>query len=229
MRLGVTLDLEPTGQEYLPLTLARPTSHPKQLLDLLRPSLESLTLPAPVRGVRIDAEQRYEERAQQWVLGEGPQGDAALDVVLAKLTTALGAPNLGSAELRDSHQPEAAYQLAPFHPPSAAPGLLGELPEQQENAAALPSELRERPVRLLPSPSPLDAEVDGQGRPLYVRLWGQRRRVLGVAGPERLSGEWWGSQRFRRDYFRVRCEGVGAVWLFRDADDGRYYLQGLFD
>lgn len=157
-------------------------------------------------------------------------------MVLARLATALGAPSLGAARLEEAHRPETAYSIVPFQLPRVAEGLLGELepprepvPVAAKDASAEPEVSTERPARLLPSPTPLETEVDGQGRPTHLQLWGKRRRVTRVSGPERLAGEWWGASRYRRDYYRVSCEGVGAVWLFKDADDGRYYLQGLFD
>jgi protein ImuB len=58
---------------------------------------------------------------------------------------------------------------------------------------------------------------------------GKRRRAMAVAGPERIWGEWWSGAPYRRDYYRVHFEGVGPVWVYRDATDGRFYLQGLFD
>ena len=33
----------------------------------------------------------------------------------------------------------------------------------------------------------------------------------------------------RRDYYRVLFEGLGPVWVYREAKDGRYYLHGMFD
>ena len=38
-----------------------------------------------------------------------------------------------------------------------------------------------------------------------------------------------GGGGYGRDYYRVHLEGVGLAWVFRDARDGRFYLQGLFD
>ena len=229
VKLSLTLKLESGAPQQLAIGLARPSAQPKLLLGLLRPSLETLRLSAPVTEVAVLADQVCEDRAQQQTLGEGPQGDADLEVVMARLTTTLGAPSVGAAELQDSHRPEMAYGIRPFRPPRSATGLLGELAPSAERVNTALEESTRRPTRLLPSPAPLDAEVDEGGRPMFVRIWGQRRKVMRMAGPERLAGAWWGNDRYRRDYYRVQCEGVGAIWLFRDADDGRYYLQGLFD
>ena len=89
--------------------------------------------------------------------------------------------------------------------------------------------MRERPARLLEQPATLDAEVAESGELLAAWLLGKRRRVMSLAGPERLSGEWWAADPYSRDYYRVHFEGLGPAWVFRDAKDGRFYLQGLFD
>jgi protein ImuB len=49
-----------------------------------------------------------------------------------------------------------------------------------------------------------------------------------MEGPERLGGEWW-NVPFERDYWRVRLEGLGDCWIYRDGRDGRLWLHGFFD
>ena len=88
---------------------------------------------------------------------------------------------------------------------------------------------QERPSRLVPRPTPLDAELGPEGELRSARLQGARRRVVALTGPERLSGEWWAPEPYSRDYYRLHLEGLGPVWVFRDAQDGRFYLQGFFD
>jgi protein ImuB len=97
------------------------------------------------------------------------------------------------------------------------------------------------------------AEGEG-GRVTALRVEGRARTVLAIDGPERLRGEWWtptaerGSAAsahlapgahlvastdlagpFDRDYYRVRLEGLGDCWVYRDGGDGRLYLHGFFD
>ena len=61
-----------------------------------------------------------------------------------------------------------------------------------------------------------------------LRVDGRARAVVAMDGPERLRGEWWASG-FDRDYYRVRLDGLGDCWVFRDGGDGRLYLHGFFD
>jgi protein ImuB len=75
--------------------------------------------------------------------------------------------------------------------------------------------------------APIVAEGEG-GRLTALRIDGRARAVLAMEGPERLRGEWWGGP-FDRDYYRVRVEGLGDCWIYRDGGNGRLWLHGFFD
>jgi protein ImuB len=229
VRLGFVLTLDPTGKLEVPLTLARPTARAKLLLDLARHRLGELRLENPVGALAVKVEEDCEDRGQQLALGDRPEGDAALEVVMSRLVTTLGEDSLFAAALAAVHRPEEAYAPRAFRPPGEHRRLEGELVRQVEEAAPVDEALRERPSRMLPRPATLDAEVAASGELLAAWLQGKRRRVTAMEGPERLSGDWWAETPFSRDYYRVHFEGLGPAWVFRDARDGRFYLQGMFD
>ncbi|WP_225411167.1 Y-family DNA polymerase [Stigmatella hybrida] len=229
VQLTFTLQLDPRGHVELPLTLARPTARSKLLLDLARHRLSDLKLENPVAALSIRVDEHSEDRGQQLALGDAPEGDAALEVVLSRLATTLGEDALFCAALETVHRPEQAYAARAFRPPPATRAMAGELLPQEEREVSVEEALRERPSRLLEAPTPLEAEITESGELLAAWLLGRRRRVTAMAGPERLSGEWWAETPFSRDYYRVHVEGLGPAWVFRDARDGRFYLQGLFD
>jgi len=84
-----------------------------------------------------------------------------------------------------------------------------------------------RPTRLLAAPRLAVAEGEG-GRITAIRLGARAWQVLALEGPERISGEWWASP-FDRAYWRVRLDGLGDCWIYRDGADGRLWLHGFFD
>jgi protein ImuB len=133
--------------------------------------------------------------------------------------------------LADDHRPEAAHAPGPFRPPRREPGMFAEARRVQSPAPpASPDWQLERPVRLLAGEGePLDVELDALGALRSARVLGKRRSVLAIAGPERLGGHWWSETPFQRDYYRVHFEGLGPAWVYRRADEGRFYLHGLFD
>ena len=199
------------------------------LLDLARHQLSDLRVETPVAGISVRVDEHNEDRGQQLALGDTPEGDAALEVVLSRLATTLGEESLFSASLEAVHRPEQAYAAREFLPPASALGMAGELLRETEAEEPVREALKERPSRLLEHPATLDAEVAESGELLSAWLLGKRRRVMAMAGPERLGGEWWAQDPYSRDYYRVHFEGLGPAWVFRDARDGRFYLQGLFD
>lgn len=228
VRLTFALRLDPSGARDVSVCLARPSAQAKLLLELAKHQIDNLTLDNPVAGLRVRVEESCEDRGQQLSLGDDPSGDAALEVVLSRLTSALGEEALFSAELAPVHRPESAYVPRPFRLPAVHERKESRAGARQP-AAKVDAVLLERPSRLLAQPAALDADLGAQGALVAARLMGKRRKVTAIAGPERLTGEWWAPAPLARDYFRVHFEGLGPVWVYRDAQDGRFYLQGMFD
>jgi protein ImuB len=240
-RLRLTLLLEPRGEERLDLPLARPGADAGPWLVPLRERIGALRLPAPVRGLRLSVVEAAEVPAEQLAVGDRPEVRRALEVVLSRLAARLGEAALFAAAPADRHRPEAAYQAAPFSGPGRgawagkAPGNGGTRGTARRGAdlagtpgdAASASTLPVRPTRLLEPPRPVVAEGEG-GRLTALRIDGVAHGVVALAGPERLAGEWW-SDPFDRDYYRVRLEQLGDLWVYRDGRDGRLWLHGFFD
>ncbi len=246
VRLEAELSLDQGLSLDLSLVLARPSAQGKLLLELLRHRLADTQVSRPVTGVALTVREACADRGRQLVLGDAPAGDAALEVVLARLQSALGPGQLFSARPTARHRPEDSWSPEAFAPPDAGrvSDLLGLLdvppppprerpvsgalrPEPDDDEEGLP--VTHRPARLFPEPTPLEAQLTAAGALGWLTLLGRRRRVEATWGPERLAGEWWAEQGFARDYYRVLLEGVGELWVFRDGRDGRFYAQGLFD
>jgi protein ImuB len=228
VKLSMVFRLNPAGEHRVELVLAQPSSRAPLLLELARHRIADHTFAAPVGGIGVKVEECCEDRAHQRVLGQAPEGDAALDVVLSRLSSALGSHSLFTAELAPFHRPERAYHPKPFRPPACDKGLLNGTAEGQRASTPEPGGL-ERPSRFFERPLLLQMEMSAQGRAVAARLSGQRRKVLAIAGPERLCGDWWEENPYDREYYRVHFEGLGQVWIFRDQRDGKFYLQGYFD
>ncbi|HEY6002639.1 MAG TPA: DNA polymerase Y family protein, partial [Anaeromyxobacter sp.] len=215
-RLRVVLKLDPRGEERIVAPLAAPTASAARWLLPLKEHLFSLRLAGAVTGLKLAATEVAPLAAEQLAIGDRPEALAALEGVLARLAVRLGDGAMFSAEPVERYRPEQAYRPVPFQPPRRAPprnGASGEAPP--------------RPTRLLSAPRPIVAEGEG-GRLTALRVDGRARDVLAISGPERLRGEWWLAP-FDRDYYRVRLEGLGDCWVYRDGRDGRLYLHGFFD
>ena len=229
IRVTLTLKLDPPGEERVCLILARPSARSKLLLELARHRIADLTLPNPIVALKATVDQFCEDPETQLCLGDEPEGDAALEVVLSRLSSVLGEDALFCAQLQPVHRPEAAYAPKSFHPPAPERGLLADAERSVRTIPHSDEVLVQRPSRLLERPASLAVDLDQEGDLRSARLLGKHRKVLAVSGPERVCGEWWADASYNRDYYRVYFEGFGPAWIFRDHRDGQFYLQGMFD
>ncbi len=218
-RLRVVLRLDPRGEERLEVPLAAASAAPGRWLLPMKEHLFSLRLPAAVVALRLVAVEVAAVAPEQLAIGDRPEALAALEGVLARLAVRLGDAALFAAEPVDRHRPEGAYRPVPFRS--------GGRRRRTSAPAAVDAPEPPRPTRLLAAPAPVVAEGEG-GRLTALRVDGRPRAVLAFEGPERLRGEWWAGP-FDRDYYRVRLEGLGDCWVFRDGGDGRLWLHGFFD
>jgi protein ImuB len=227
-RLKLVLRLDPRGEERLLVPLARPTTEPASWLGPLRERIFALRLPAAVIGLRLAAIEVAVLRAEQLAIGDRPEAMAALETVLARLAGRLGDDALFAAEPVERHRPEAAYRPIPFRRERrGTPSKAAAPPDGPVGPDDPPPLGRFRPTRLLAEPRPLIAEGEG-GRITALRVEGHAHAVESMEGPERLGGEWW-NRPFERDYWRVRLDGLGDCWIYRDGRDGRLWLHGFFD
>lgn len=237
VRLTVSLELDSREKKEVGLVLARPSAQSKLLVELIRHRLTDLVVRRPICALTVTLDECCADRGRQLNLGDAPAGEAALEVVLSRLQSALGEEALFGVELVDTHRPEAAWREKRFS--------LSEVPERAlgwwESAAASkavvaakpalapPVDSLERPARLLREPAALPAELSPTGALISLNLLGRKRRVTAMFGPERLAGDWWSERPYARDYYRVVLEGVGALWIFKDGKSGQFFAQGVFD
>jgi protein ImuB len=93
---------------------------------------------------------------------------------------------------------------------------------------------RERPLRLLPVPEPVEAMAPvPDDPPVLFRRRGKAFRVRAADGPERLEGEWWLKDEPPRDYYQVEDEEGRRYWLYRQGlyepgSPPRWFLHGVF-
>jgi protein ImuB len=71
--------------------------------------------------------------------------------------------------------------------------------------------------------------VAPDGPPVSFHTKAHRHEVARSWGPERIETGWWRGRPVRRDYYRVETTTGRRYWLFRQLDDGRWYLHGTFE
>jgi hypothetical protein len=83
-------------------------------------------------------------------------------------------------------------------------------------------------LRAIRPPRPV--EVFGAwDEPDFVRGAGFGGRVVALAGPWRLAGEWWTDDGFARDYYDVSLSDGGVYRLYRDRRTAAWFVEGEYD
>jgi protein ImuB len=205
--------------------LARPSARPEVLLEHCRALLERWPLSAPVTGVAIAITATARPAGGQGeLLATGRRDDAAAAAATARLAAALGNDAVVRPAARDAHAPERAGAWVPAD---------GEEETSIPHAAtdggglATAATVTGRALRLLEPPEAVEMEHSA-GVPCAMWWRGARLPFRRIEGPERLSGDWWRDDAYRRDYWRCESEtGGGSFVVFQASDD--WFVHGWYD
>jgi protein ImuB len=225
--LHLELGLESGELFSRPVRLAAPTLEVPVLVSLIRLTLEKDSPREPVERVRLVATPGGVETAQLDLFLPPLPAPSELAVTVARLEALCGSGRVGAPGLEDTHHPEAGH-VDPF----ARENSQTPPPSLQGGSPPPPSALALRALR-----PPLPVRVYGmEGGPARVeplKSPGARGlhggRVIHRAGPWRLYGEWWGESRFARDYFDVELTDGGLYRLYRNLEDGGWFVDGIYD
>ncbi len=207
--------------ERLEIGTSRPVRAPAHLLRLFRERLGTVD---PGFGIEV---MLLEATASELLPGRQVAFDQAQDkgddlaALVDRLRNRFGPGQVVQLMPCDSHEPTRVVTLVP--------ALSAEI------AADWPA-TGPRPIRLLPSPEPIEAMAPvPDDPPAYFRWRRVGRRVVRADGPERIAPEWWRSDHAARsrDYYRLEDETGRRFWVYRDGPyrpdaPPRWYMHGLF-
>jgi protein ImuB len=232
------------GQETsLALRLLRPTACADRLFELLRLRLDATRLGGDVCGLHLQAEVAPLEVARWSLFDDVDQLEQhqELTALVERLSSRLGPGAVDLPHWSLNPQPELAIAYTPaLEARAGAAGRSQDKNPRRRGARAPPSQASEgvaattavapfRPARLARAPLPVEVvSVYPDGPP--VRFFWDRRahQVAHCWGPERIETSWWLGQHVRRDYFRVETTTGLRFWLFRQRDNGGWFLHGIF-
>jgi protein ImuB len=201
--LEVTLELDGGATLTRLITPGAPTTETKVLLVLVRTHLEQHPPGAAIVGLRLAARTTRPRPTQLDLYRPNGPSAVALATTLARLAALCGADRVGRPLRVDSHRPDATA-LAAFAAPSSPNGT----------ADSTPAEPR---VALRAFRPPAEIEVfESSGHLAYVRGRGFGGRVVHLAGPWRVCGEWWGSDPYDREYYDVELTDGGLYRIYRE-------------
>lgn len=238
-------------RQAIELRPSEPTNDQTRLERLVFERLRQTPLVAEVHGLSLEVTDTQPVVGKSQTLFQGSQdlqgsseGPEKLQRLTERLESRLGPESILGIALCNSHQPEAAMALAPWHPPkrsqkaiqrakrpaaqpiffeaSPPPGPSARkaselnIEPHADSIAGLPG-MAPRPTWLLPEPLALTVR---RHQPQYhgpLRL---------RAGPERLEFGWW-AEPIQRDYFVAETTDHRLVWVFRSPSH-QWFLHGFF-
>lgn len=219
--LRLSLGLVGRGRDERTVTVAAPSNEIKPLLTLIRLHLEAHPPVDAVETIRLAAVPERLRAMQLDLFRPNGPAPAQLAATLARLAALCGAEHIGAPLVSDSYRPE-AYGLAEFRPPSGV-------------ESATVDGRRPLAVRALRPPRALEVFYR-RDQPDFVRLsdtadcaYGCSGRVVTLAGPWRLQGEWWRPDAYHRDYYDAQLSDGVVYRLYYDLAQQQWFLDGVYD
>ena len=236
--------------------LYRPSADPQHLRQLLRLQIEHQPAPAPIMRVALQVFAAPLIIRQQELFDQGRQQADEVAKLIDRLSSRLGRRRVLQARLTSDAQPERAWKWLPWTQAAALarrqrasvaraaaasspPSTINSNNSQTaKDSPANPSTntshshagdaLWTRPLWLLPTPRPLRAELDAQGRPLRLHDGDRTLQVAACWGPEQIETGWWRGPSVRRTYYRIQSRQGDTYWIYQDQTNQQWALQGVF-
>ncbi|MDX2168054.1 MAG: DNA polymerase Y family protein [Deltaproteobacteria bacterium] len=222
--LRLSLGLADRGRDERTVTVAAPSNAIKPLLTLVRVHLETHPPRAAVESVRLAAIPERLRAAQLDLFRPAGPAPAQLAATLARLNALCGdAARVGAPGLADSHRPE-AHRVDRF--------AVERAPRADERST--PSDEPRKALRAIRPPLALEVFCR-RDQPDFIRPAGVAPalactgRVVSLAGPWRLHGEWWTAATLHRDYYDAQLSDGGVYRVYFDRQQQRWFLDGSYD
>ena len=199
------------------LRLPVPMLDTRAFLKMLQLELNGRPPAAAVLKAHLAAEPVKPRRTQHGLFLPSSPEPEKLELTIARVKHLVGAANVGTPELNDTHRPD-SFSMHAFAPSAVGnAGGAGETPESTRLCLrrfrppryAQVLMVNDRPVRVI-SPS-----VSG--------------RVVMAKGPWRTSGEWWRNDAWNRDEWDIALEGGGVFRMYREIDSERWFIEASYD
>jgi protein ImuB len=230
--LRLRMKLENRTEHERAITLPVPMRNPRTFLRLILLDIESHPPPAPIIAIAITAEPVLPRVLQTGLFIPLAPEPEKLEVTLARLAKLLGAENVGSPELLDTHRPD-AFRMKRFDLSR------GRKKSNRNRQTAIGN--RQCVIGFRKFRPPWCAKVHiMHGRPSQISVresdhCAMRGTIVCASGPWRTSGDWWRSDSWARDEWDVAVVSlIGArtemlCRIYRDLQTEEWFVEGTYD
>ena len=202
--LLLCLPLEDGSSHERVFCIPVPTAEVEVLFRILHTHLEELQLAKRPIGVRLNIQATLPAKDQLQLFESALRDPNRFGETLAKLKAFLGNDNVGVPARSNTHRPN-SFMLADCFAAETETGKKPACPGEPPRGLSL---RRYRPA--LPS-----AVRMKKGRPALVESSAARGIIRECAGPYRLSGNWWDSERWQQEEWDVALANGGIYRLSR--------------
>src|SRR5947199_1638033 len=231
--LRLRLRLKDKTEQERTITLPAPMRNPKTFLRLLLFDIEALPPQAAITSVTIAAEPVKPRILQTGLFIPLAPEPEKLEVTLARLAKLVGANNVGSPELLDTHRPD-AFRMKRFN-----------LTVTHKKGTSNPQFAIPNPQCLMgfrmfrPSWRAEVQTLDGEPVRIAARSMdassAMRGKIVCASGPWRSSGDWWRADVWARDEWDVAIAdsngGQSDVLcrIYRELASEEWFVEGIYD
>jgi protein ImuB len=239
--LRLVMELEDRSEFERKLSLPFPMRDSRTFLKLLLLDIESHPPKSAVIGVSIAAEPAPPRSIQKGLFQPLAPEPEKLELTLARLSKLVGAENVGSLELVDTHRP-GAFRLKRFGLNRRSRGAAKRRRTRNQNQNQNPQFAIRNPKCLMGFRvfrPPLRAKVESKsGRPARINARTSDRvisgKILQVSGPWRTTGDWWTVDGWARDEWDVEVVGASSkedvlYRIYRDLWSETWFIEGVYD
>jgi protein ImuB len=203
-RLMLGLPLEDGGNHQRTFCIPAPTADVDVLFRILNTHLENLKLPKRPIGLRLSIQAGFPAKDQLRLFESALRDPNRFGETLAKLKAFLGNDNVGVPAKSNTHRPD-SYVLSDCFAPET---------ETAKRPAGAIELLRGLPLRRFRPAIPSSVRVK-DGYPASMESSAARGAIRKCAGPYRLSGNWWDSERWQQEEWDVALAKGGLYRLSR--------------
>lgn len=214
--VSVEMLLDGGGEHVRVIRPALPTDDRRLLLKLFQLDLAGHPPEKAVVGLTVTGEPGGTSKVQMGLFAPQLPESSRLDVTLARLAAIVGEGRVGSAVMRETHEPD-AFSMVRFR----ASARVGTRNEER----VVPAMRRVRPPMLL-----WMKVLEGEPKSFVFR--NRAFQVVQAYGPWKGSGEWWNEVRWAREEWDLVAEAIGErlfCRVFRDLVRGVWMMDGLYD
>jgi protein ImuB len=211
VRLALRLEGKP--EHIVRLRLPAPLADQKVLLKLVRLELEQHPPPSAVLSIQLELTPVTPKTTQEGLFTPAYPIPEQIELTLARVRRIVGAENVGTPELLNSHQPD-GFTVRPFL-------------ASAKSAVALPEKPISLAFRRFRPPEPAQVQV-GQ-TPVSISCRVVKGNIRTARGPWFTSGHWWTQDMWDREEWDVALQNDALYRIFRDLRTKAWFVEGNYD